>query len=287
MDSVVLLALLRDMHARAEIVLTAVHVHHGLSPNADNWATFCEELCRANGVHLTLTRVSVDRTSSVGLEAAAREARYVAFKAVDADFLALAQHADDQAETVLHQLLRGTGLKGLAGMGETRVLREGLVLLRPLLRVTRAEIEAFASAQEMNWIEDESNADIAYTRNFIRHEVVPKLADRFPHYRESLARAASHATESDQMLSELARVDLRWDGQVARADDLDRLSAARQVNALYHWLSWQALTPPSRAQLVEWAQQLFRESPRDKPHTAGGHDYIIRRTKNVLKVVPK
>jgi tRNA(Ile)-lysidine synthase len=287
---VVLLHAIHRLGATLNLRVSAIHVHHGLSVNADQWATACESICLGIDVPLTLVRVTVDRGSSQGLEAAARAARYAAYSAVAADFLALAQHADDQAETVLHQMLRGTGLRGMAGMGEARQLRDGLKLLRPLLTVTRAEIEAFAVENRLEWIEDESNADTGFTRNFLRHEITPLLAARFPHFRESLARTARHASEADEMLDALAKIDLAWDGRRARADLLDALPLSRQVNALYHWLQWLGPHPfslPSHAELTEWAQQLFRQSPRDKAHVAGGHDFLIRRTKDQLELLRK
>jgi tRNA(Ile)-lysidine synthase len=202
-------------------------------------------------------------------------------------FILLAQHADDQAETVLHQLLRGTGLKGLAGMGDARVVSATQTILRPLLNVTRAELEAFANERDLKWIDDKSNDDTAYTRNFLRHEITPKLAQRFPHYRSSLARAARHASEADEMLEALAKIDLQWDGENAFAQSLDSLPAQRQINALYHWLTWQKVATPSQLQLTDWATQLFRPSPESKPQLAGGHGFVIRRTNNRLVLLPK
>ena len=290
MDSVVLLTLLSQLRATLDLQLSAIHVHHGLSVNADQWAQFCASLCAGNSIPLTVVRVTIDQSQPGGVEALARDARYDAFCRVDADFVALAQHADDQAETVLHQILRGTGLKGMAGMGEVRTLRAGLQLIRPLLDVSRPQVEAFAREQRLEWIEDESNTNTLFTRNFIRHEWVPRLAERFPHYRESLARAGRHAAEADDMLSALAAIDLKWDGQQAYADQLDLLPVTRQVNALYHWLHWQQAGSetktalPSHAQLQDWARQLFRPTPTDKPHRAGGHDWVILRRKNLLQL---
>lgn len=293
LDSMVLLTLLSRLQTKLGLQLSAIHVHHGLSPNADQWAQFCTARCGTHSIPLAVVRVKIDQSLPGGVEALAREARYAVFNNVDADFLALAQHADDQAETVLHQILRGTGLKGMAGMGEVRTLREGLQLIRPLLGVSRGQLEAFARDHRLEWIEDESNADTVFTRNFIRQELAPKLAERFPHYRESLARAGRHAAEADDMLSALAAIDLKWDGQHAYADVLDNLPLSRQVNALYHWLRWQDLDNemkasfPSQAQLSEWATQLFRSGPTDKPHQAGGHDWVILRRKNLLSLQRK
>ena len=293
MDSAVLLELLVRLSPTLSLQLSAIHVCHGLSPNGDQWTAFCKSLCEARSIPLRIARIQVDRSLSGGVEAIARDARYAAFRGIDADSLALAQHADDQAETVMHQILRGTGLKGMAGMGEKRLLREGLILIRPLLGTPRAEIEAFARENRLAWIDDESNADTAYTRNFIRHALTPKLAERFPHYRESLARTGRHATEADEMLSALAAIDLKWDGRNAYADVLDGLPLMRQVNALYHWLQWQRgpgekkSAFPSQAQLGEWAVQLFRPTPADRPHQAGGHELIIHRRKHLLQLERK
>ena len=260
----------------------AIHVNHGISKNANAWAKFCMEECAKRGVPITVEVVNVDRHSGLGLEAAARDARYQALMKSDAKYILTAQHQTDQAETVLHQMLRGTGLQGLAGMGEARELKPGQTLLRPLLYVSREDIEKYARENELTWIEDESNDDTTYTRNFIRHEIVPVIAERFPHYAASFERIAQHAHESAELNEALAKIDLKWDGQNAFADALDSLSLPRQINALYHWLRWQKVAPPSRDQLEAWASQLFRAPPEGKPHLAGGHGYVIRRKRNVL-----
>ncbi len=259
--------------------LRALHVHHGLSSDADAWAEFCQRQCDQRHIKLTIVRVNIsrDHTDGLGVEGAARRARYAVLQVDGAPFILLGQHADDQAETVLHQLLRGTGLAGLAAMGAVRRLNDGQQLLRPFLNVSRAEIEAYAITHKLEWIHDESNADTIYMRNFIRHELTPLIASRFPHYVGSLTRSAKHAADSSQMLEDLARIDLRWDGQLAEVGLLDDLGLVRQCNALYHWLKWHHASTPSQTQIEEWARQLFRASPTDKPHFAGGHDFVIRR----------
>ena len=269
------------------LVFDALHVHHGLSPNADVWADFCQQQCEKRQVPLAVVRVNIDRaaTGGQGIEGVARAARYAAFGRHGAPTILLAHHANDQAETVLHQLLRGTGLAGLAAMGEARRLSSGQRILRPLLHTSRADIEAYAAEYGVAWISDESNDDTTVTRNFIRHELMPPIERRFPTARMSLARAARHAAESHQMLEALAKIDLAWDGQSAFAGVLDNLSVVRQTNALYHWLRWQQTRPPSQAQLEAWAAQIFRPSPTDKPHQAGGHGVLIQRRAGVLTLV--
>lgn len=285
MDSMVLLDVLASANVdnmASRPALQAIHVNHRISPKADAWADFCRAQCARRGIPLTVVIVEVDRNSGAGLEAAARDARYAALMKSEVPFVLSAQHQDDQAETVLHQMLRGTGLNGLAGMGESRQLRAGQALLRPLLNVSRAEIDAYAAEHQLKWIDDESNLDTAFTRNFIRHDLLPVIKTRFPHYAESLYRTAQHAAESAELLEALAAIDLGWNGHEAHAGALDVLPRPRQVNALYHWLRWLKVSPPSRLQLEDWAAQLFRAPPGGKPQQAGGHDFVIRRRQNAL-----
>ncbi|WP_233196532.1 tRNA lysidine(34) synthetase TilS, partial [Chromobacterium sinusclupearum] len=158
LDSVALLSLLcAAREHRSELVLSAVHVHHGLSPNADAWAAHCQALCDSLGVPLRIERVQVSAGGGESLEAAAREARYAAYRRSAAEVIVLAHHQDDQAETVLLQLLRGGGVKALAAMPALRELPPGKRLWRPLLNFTRQQLEDHVRAQGLAWVEDESN----------------------------------------------------------------------------------------------------------------------------------
>jgi tRNA(Ile)-lysidine synthase len=204
-DSVVLLHKLRDVPG-----VSAIHVHHGLSPNADAWAAFCRRLCKRLGVPLTVRKVKVVKRGE-GLEAAARAARYEIFRKIPVDVLALAHHLDDQAETVLMNLLRGTGLRGARGMLPRSQFNEK-TLLRPLLDTSRREIEAYARRHGLEWIEDESNADESLTRNFIRRRVGPLLERRYPRWKENLARAARHFAREAAGAEELLRKFLKAKG---------------------------------------------------------------------------
>ena len=208
-DSVVLLhALCRLVSASGmPVVLSAVHVHHGLSFNADAWVGFCTQLCAASKVPLRVIHVEVQRDSGEGLEGAARRLRHAAFSACAADWLALAHHRDDQAETVLLNLLRGAGVAGAAGMPAVRAQRSGPLLIRPLLDVAHAVLEAYAAEHGLRWIDDESNANRHFRRNFLRHDILPALEDKFPGARQSLARAAGHFGDAAQLLDELAVLD--------------------------------------------------------------------------------
>jgi tRNA(Ile)-lysidine synthase len=231
-DSVVLLHRLRALAARNGFRLSALHVHHGLSPHADAWASFCRGLCKEWGIPLTVRKVRV-RRQGAGLEAAARAARRAALESARADTIALAHHLDDQAETVLLNLMRGAGPRGAAAMPAAGRLGTKR-LLRPLLAVPRREVLAYARMHRLRWVEDESNRDDALTRNFLRLHVGPLLESRFPRWRESLARAARLFAAADA-------------------------SAERALRA---FLARQGLRAPSEAKLVEMLKQLTSRGTR-------------------------
>lgn len=200
LDSSVLLHALHMQHAQD---VRAIHVHHGLHPDAERWAEHCHHICTALGIPLIVARVPVDRDSGLGLEAAARNARYAAFAAhlQPGETLALAHHRDDQAETVLLRLLRGSGSDGLAAMAVQRAFASG-VLWRPLLTIERAQLQAYAHTHRLQWIEDPSNAEHGPDRNFLRHRVLPLLAQRWPHASRVLARSAAVLGDDAALLRE-------------------------------------------------------------------------------------
>ncbi|HET7547529.1 MAG TPA: tRNA lysidine(34) synthetase TilS [Usitatibacter sp.] len=258
LDSMVLLdALDRLARARGH-ALTAVHVHHGLSPNAEAWAAFCEAACGERGIACDVERVQVRRDGGEGLEAAAREARHAIYAARAEAIVALAHHLDDQAETLLLQLLRGAGLRGLAAMAELRPIEGSRVaLFRPLLAVPRAALREQASARRIAWIEDESNASLEHDRNYLRHEIAPRLDARFPGWRRAALRCAGHAAEAQSLLAVLGRLD----GAPALAQAglaLDAtLAPSRRANAVRAFLATEGLAMPSEARLAEIARQLY------------------------------
>ena len=259
-DSVVLLHALRRVQCRAafRFELSALHVHHGLSANADAWAAFCGGLCARYALPLSVVRVSVPPGSGEGLEGAARRARHAAFADCDADFLALAHHRDDQAETLLLNLLRGAGIAGAAGMPAERKQRRGPALLRPLLAAPRALIEDYASVNALRWIDDESNDDTHFRRNYLRHEVLPQLVAKFPGAPQALARAAAHFAEGAQLLRELAAIDRAALATAAGRIDLagfNALTPARARNLLRHaWLDAGFRAPDAR-----WIDEALRQ----------------------------
>jgi tRNA(Ile)-lysidine synthase len=260
LDSVVLLHLLVETNKTLPFQLRALHVHHGLSKNADAWADFCQATCAKLNVPLTLSKVKINKNSGLGLEATAREARYNALLNTDADFICpdfilLAHHQDDQAETLLLQLARGAGVKGLAGMGSVNNK-----LLRPLLDTPRSTLEAYAKQCNLTWIEDESNLDTKFDRNFMRHEILPKLERQYPAIKQTISRTAQHMAEADALLDELAEIDIKkclLNSQQLQLAPLAKLSGARVNNALRWWLLQNNCDAPSAAQLQQISQQLF------------------------------
>lgn len=275
-DSVVLLhALLRQMNvAPRAFALSAVHVHHGISPHADQWDAFCRDYCERLGVPYASVRISVERASKDGLEAAARRARHAVFAGVDADWLMLAHQRDDQAETLLFNLLRGSGIAGGAAMRE----RNGR-LLRPLLAVGRDEIERYARLHQLEWCEDESNADTRHSRNFLRHDIIPALTGRFPATARNLAGAAARFGEAQQLLNELALIDL-GDAEAAFPLNLQKLrvlTEPRARNLLRYLLANRNVQIPSEARLREALRQMLDAGADRHPVQVFGQHRLLRR----------
>jgi len=269
-DSVVLLDLLDRLRGGLDFSLAAVHVNHQLSPHAQDWARFCTALCEARGVPLHVEAVKVKKRGESGLEAAAREARYAVLLAQPADYVVLAHHLDDQAETVLLNLLRGAGVRGLSGMPLVRGQASGVrgqgeadgappTVLRPLLDVPRAAILAYARQRKLEWIEDESNEDVALTRNFLRSEVLPAIERRFPAYRETMLRASRNLAEASALLDELGGSDLARAVRGGRLDTryLAGLSQARAKNLLRVFFQSQGAPMPDAIRLQEMLHQLL------------------------------
>jgi len=260
-DSVVALDVLAALRAELGFHLQAAHVHHGLSPAADAWQAFCEDHCRRLDLPLHVFRVEVARGDPHGLEAAARAARHAALAGVACDWLVLGHQRDDQAETVLFRLLRGAGVRGAAAMAAVERGAAGRAgRLRPLLEVGREEIVAYARARGLEWVEDASNADPEFTRNDLRHRILPAIEARFPGARATLARAARHFREASGLLDELAAGDAlacaAAEGGVWRREALLELSPARLANLLRREVSRRGALPPGTARLDEAMRQL-------------------------------
>ncbi|AEG92634.1 tRNA lysidine(34) synthetase TilS [Ramlibacter tataouinensis] len=237
----------------------AVHVHHGLQAAADAFTEHCARSCEGLGVPLHVRRVDARPAAGESPEDAARGARYQALAAAARDAglacVLLAQHADDQAETLLLALSRGAGLPGLASM-PARFERHGVVFLRPLLAVPGARLRNWAREQAIAFIEDPTNADTRYTRNRIRRDLLPALERAFPAFRETFARSARHAAQAQRLLDEVAAADLAAMGGEPDIGALQVLSCARQGNLLRYWLRTVHAQQPSAAQLDELLAQV-------------------------------
>jgi tRNA(Ile)-lysidine synthase len=283
LDSSLLLDLLAELRATHDIPpLAAIHVDHQLHEDSAHWNRHCEALCDSHSVPLTSCRVAV-KDGGEGPEAAARAARYRAFESALAagDLLLLAHHLDDQVETFFLRLMRGAGTRGLAGMPVTRPLGRGN-LLRPLLAFSRSELEACADTRGLRWVEDASNADSAPDRNFLRRELLPRLASRWPGYRQSVLRSMQAMADAEQLLAGLDRQRLAaargeaFAEPVLALDVLAPETAADLARLLRRWLAEEAVTSPPQAQLLEFSRQLLLADRGSQPRLVAG-PFSLRR----------
>jgi tRNA(Ile)-lysidine synthase len=288
LDSMVLLHIVSAYAAEKCLPHYAFHIHHGLSQHADVWQQFCLEQAQAQGFIFATERVTLPRNPACGIEQAARTARYSALRTLCARYavpvLLLAHHEDDQAETVLLQLIRGAGLAGLAAMPQVASLgKEGPRLLRPFLYLPREQLADYAREQQLPSIEDDSNQDQTYARNALRQEVMPRLARIRSGYRKGLVRSAALLAQANEVLLEVALADLAapsmigaWDeGEMAETPPLfcatlRQLSRARASNLLRYWLTCQGLRAPSAAKLGEMLKQLTSSNPQARPSIQHG-----------------
>lgn len=295
LDSMVLLQLAHTHASAHGWRLHAFHVHHGLSPNADAWRDHCAVAAAALGVNFDSRAVDVVKGKS-GIEAAARKRRYAALgdmaRAHGVDLLLTAHHLDDQAETVLLQLLRGSGPAGLSGMDRfnhapTLLGDDRLLMARPLLDIARGELEQVAQALAITWVEDESNSDPRYARNALRHTVMPALAAAFPGFQQRVARSGQHLQSAQRLLDELAAQDL------AACLDNDRLDLARVRvlsrdridNLVRRWFADHGFAMPSTAWMDQMVAQML--SAREGAQALVEHpDCQVRRHRDQLYLVP-
>ncbi|MGY5958377.1 tRNA lysidine(34) synthetase TilS [Kosakonia sp. BK9b] len=289
LDSTVLLHKLMLLRGQEpDIRLRAVHVHHGLSPHADSWVTHCQNLCDQWHIPLTVVRVTLEEKGE-GIEAQARQARYQAFcqTLLPGEVLLTAQHLDDQCETFLLALKRGSGPAGLSAMPETLPFA-GTQLIRPLLNETRETLQEWARQHALCWIEDESNADDRFDRNFLRLHILPRLTARWPQFAQATARSAALCGEQEQLLDELLADELAAatsaEGALAIVS-LAAISEVRRSALLRRWLAGQGAPMPSRAMLQRiWLEvALAREDAQ--PCLRLG-EYEVRRYQGYLWWIP-
>ncbi|BBN82272.1 tRNA(Ile)-lysidine synthase [Pseudoalteromonas sp. A25] len=260
-DSVVLLHLCYTLREQTpERQIEAIYIDHGLSKDADTWRAFCQNLCGSLNIKFKTCAVEVEQKARHSLEAQARDARYAALDsmAMPNSLIVLGQHGDDQLETFLLRLKRGSGLEGLASMRKQRVLDSGRVCIRPLLSASREEIEAFARTFSIEHIEDHSNKDNRFDRNFLRNQVIPLLKSRFNGFLQSALRSIDILQQQQSLIAELTQQDLTacsQDTDKLNLHMLGSLSELRQANVLRAWLSLQGENMPSKVQLDQLIHQ--------------------------------
>ena len=289
-DSVVLLHILANLAKKVPFQLSAVHVNHGISRNAHLWSRFCCDLCYVLGIPIHVAYIQVKKESGKSLEAIARDGRYRIYSCLHADYVVLAQHSDDQAETLLLQLLRGAGIRGLSALPVIR--KQTFVhaprILRPLLEVSRSTIEYYARQNDLKWVSDESNDSISFDRNFLRHEILPLIKNRYPNYVQTLSRSSRHLAEASLLLDELAEMDsisclLFGELQI---ESLRKLSFARAKNLFRYVLTRQGADLPSAVKLEEMLKQLLSLSSDNQFHISFGKTEI-RSFRGAVNILPR
>ena len=286
-DSHVLLYALAQLRVQT-FQLRAVHIQHHLHPKANDWAIHCQQVCKILSIPCQVIPVKIPSTTGESIEALAREARYAAFADCiqNNDLLLTAHHADDQVETVLLQLLRGAGVAGLAAMPDIMSFKKGW-LGRPLLSFNRIQIVDYAKKEKLNWLEDPSNVDKRFDRNFLRHEIIPPLRGRWQNLDRVFNRVAHHQAEALDLLQILAEQD--W--QIARIDQqlsipiIKQLTTARQRNLLRYWLKQLGLIMPSTQQLQRILDEVILAGQDRQPlvRWQGGE---VHRYQNQLIAIP-
>ena len=290
LDSVVLLHLLHQLQKTHHYTLKASHVHHGLSKNADKWVKFCEKLCTKLSVPLDVHYIKLPQKKSLGIEGEARRLRYEKLLQSKTDLIVLAHHEDDQAETFLLQLIRGAGVKGLSSMAHFDDSRR---LWRPLLNTSRTDIESYAKKHQLKWIEDESNQNIDFDRNFIRSNVLPILKNRFNHIIKVISRSSSHLAEAQNLLDDLAKIDLKSYlksnnyKHKLQVKTLDQLSNSRAKNVLRYWLEINDQLMPSKDLLDELLRQVLTAKKDAELKIQLSKDFEIRRYKDEIYIAEK
>jgi tRNA(Ile)-lysidine synthase len=289
-DSVVLLHLLHKLQKRQNFTLKASHVHHGLSKNADKWVKFCEKLCTKLSVPLDVHYIKLPQKKSLGIEGEARQLRYEKLLQSQTDLVVLAHHEDDQAETFLLQLIRGAGVKGLSSMANFDAIRR---LWRPLLNASRIDIERYAKKHQLKWIEDESNLNTDFDRNFMRSKVLPLLKNRFNHIIKVISRSSAHLAEAQHLLDDLAKNDLKSYlksknyKHKLQVKTLKKLSNIRAKNVLRYWLELNHQLMPSTDLLDELLRQVLTAKKDATIKIQLSKDYEICRYKDEIYIVQK
>ena len=288
-DSCVLLRVLVELKQAKAIdnPIFVCHVNHGLSKSADDWQRHAEQVCNTYEVPLVAHRLELVIENRQSLEAVAREARYKVLSAIAEQHKAVVltgHHLDDQAETFFLALKRGAGVKGLSAMMPDVVLKDySLRILRPLLSVSRKEIEEYAVEKQLAWVEDDSNTDVQFDRNFLRQQIIPQLTSRWPSLPSTIARSAAHCQSANELLNELAQDDLKTvgnsDGSI-NSESLTRLSSNRVNNLLRYWIGLRSSIMPTHMQLSEAVKQVSAQCDKS-PAIKVGQLWLRRHKRNL------
>lgn len=270
-DSHVLLHLLANTPHPQLTSIRAIYIDHGLQAESDKWRAHCASVAKTLNVPFDSLTVSVEDVDDLGLEAAARQARYQAFSSLlsDNEVLLTAQHQQDQAETLMLQLLRGAGPTGLSAMSfESRM--SGMTIIRPLLGQSKADILDYAHLHQLHWIDDPSNADLTLNRNYLRHQVFPSLESRWPAVAKTLSRSADHNREAIVLMQELAELDAQRVGidspNILSVSALTELSEPRQRNVLRFSIEQCGLNLPSTVILQRVLEEVCTAAEDKSPH---------------------
>lgn len=290
LDSTALLLLFTKLREnRPHLQMRAIHIHHGLSANADSWTEHCKQICEQLNVPLIIEKVRVDTCN--GIEAGAREARYQAISQhiLPDEILATAHHLQDQTETFFLALKRGSGLQGLGAM-QLQSTVYNLPVFRPLLHFTRPELEQFVQATKLDWVEDESNRDSRYERNFLRNEILPELRQRWAHFDLAVQRSAQHCFEQQQLINELLADEFAQNfDKTDRSFSIQQFaqySATKQKALLRLWLNEWQLPMPSLVQLEQIIQDVIFARSDSNPLFQLG-EKVVRRHQQKLYLTPQ
>ncbi len=285
LDSTVLLALWEKYRQKQpHLQLRAIHIHHGLSPNADHWVAHCQQLCQQFSIPLIIEKVQLSR--GMGVEAAARQARYHAIQRhiLPQEMLVTAHHQQDQTETFFLALKRGSGVSGLSAM-KTQSAVFNFTIFRPLLPLSRQQLHQYAIENQLSWIEDESNQNNKYERNFLRNQILPQLRERWAYFDQAVQRSANHCAEQQQLLAELLQAELeknsRKNDRTFDLTNFHQWSMLKQKALLRLWLETLQQPMPSTKQLSQLIQDVILAEVDRNPQFQLG-DKMLRRYQHRL-----
>ncbi len=291
-DSVFLLYILAQIRLQIPITISAIHINHGISPNADNWEDFCKTICKNFDVPIQISKYTVTKKGGESLENNARIIRYHAFENIENKVLALAHHRDDQIETLLTQLFRGSDIHNLASMRaitKSKNSANNILYWRPLLDITKNEIKDIVNLHQLPHIEDESNTDVRYLRNFIRHNVLPMLTEWDNNISMKLSHLITNLQSTSKLLDDVAEDDFNYvkkqDHHSILVDKFKTLSTERQINVLCYYIHSHGISLPSHSKIKEFVRQAITSKWDANPSLSLGQYHKIIKHKSVIACI--